>query len=251
VIPGAVVDPQTLPDRTPGTASPAPGSTPTVAEPVVTPAPGAGAIVFSHGERSSRKVALTFDMGERLDPAFDIVERLTDGSVPASIFATGETATTTPRGRAVLQLAAARPDLFDVGNFTWDAPVMTELSGPAIGEQLNRAEGAISTFAGITTKPWFRPPDGVWDDDVRVAVGEAGWAYLIMWDIDTNDEVPTADGGPTALDIEASVLSRVQGGSIVLLHLGGWNTREALPAIIEGLEAKGLQPVTLSELLVP
>jgi hypothetical protein len=37
----------------------------------------------------------------------------------------------------------------------------------------------------------------------------------------------------------------------VLLHLGGWNTRDALPAILDGLDAKGLEPVTLSELLVP
>jgi len=46
-------------------------------------------------------------------------------------------------------------------------------------------------------------------------------------------------------------LSRIEGGSIVLLHLGGWNTREALPGILQGLDAKGLEPVTLSGLLVP
>ena len=84
---------------------------------------------------------------------------------------------------------------------------------------------------------------------MRRAVGEAGWAYLVLWDVDTEDAVAPADGGPTALEIEATVLSRVQGGSIILLHLGGWNTLEALPRIVEGLEAKGLQPVTLSELL--
>jgi peptidoglycan/xylan/chitin deacetylase (PgdA/CDA1 family) len=251
LIPGAVVDPQTLPDKTPLPGSPGPGPTEIAGEPPVTPAPGAGAIVVSHGERTSGKVALTFDMGDRLDPAFDIVNWLTEGSVPATIFPTGETGTTTPRGRAVLQLAAARPDLFDVGNFTWDGPVLTDLPGPAIGAQLNRAEGAISTFAGVTTKPWLRPPGGAWDDDVRQAVGDAGWAYLVLWDVDTRDAVSTADGDSTALDIEETVLSHVQGGSIILLHLGGPNTRAALPGIFIGLEEKGLQPVTLSELLVP
>ena len=70
-----------------------------------------------------------------------------------------------------------------------------------------------------------------------------------MWDIDTIDWRPTSDGGPTALEIEAKVLSRVQGGSIVLMHLGGYNTRAALPAIVDGLRAKGLEPVTLTELV--
>ena len=251
VIPGAVVDPQTLPDQTPRPASPEPGSTPIPVEPVVTPAPGAGAIAVSHGDRSTRKVALTFDMGDRLDSAVGILDYLTANEVPASIFAIGETATTVPRGRAALQLAAARPDLFDIGNLTWDAPVLTDLPAAAVAEQINRAEAAISTFANVTTKPWFRPPDGAWDDDVRTAVGDAGWAYLVLWDVDSRDAIAEADGGPTAEDIATTIVSRVEGGSIVLLHLGGWNTREALPGILQGLDAKGLEPVTLSELLVP
>ena len=251
VIPGAVVDPQTLPDQTPRPASPEPGSTPIPVEPVVTPAPGAGAIAVSHGDRSTRKVALTFDMGDRLDSAVGILDYLTANEVPASIFAIGETATTTPRGRAVLQLAAARPDLFDIGNLTWDAPVLTDLPAAAVEDQLNRAEAAISTFANVTTKPWFRPPDGAWDDDVRTAVGDAGWAYLMLWDVDPRDAVAEADGGPSAEDIATTIVSRVEGGSVVLLHLGGWNTREALPGILQGLDAKDLEPVTLSELLVP
>ena len=251
IIPGAVVDPQTLPDQTPRPASPDPNATPPQLEPVVTPAPGEGAIVHSHGSRSGRQVALTFEMGDRLDPARDILDWLTRSTIPATIFATGETGTTTPRGRAVVQLAAARPDLFDVGNFTWDEPVVTDLDAAAIGDQLNRTEAAISTFAGVTTKPWFRPPDGVWDDDVRRAVGDAGWAYLVMWDVDPNDAVSTADGGPTAFDIQATVVARAQGGSIVRLQLGGWNTLEALPRIVQDLERKGFQLVTLSELLAP
>jgi peptidoglycan/xylan/chitin deacetylase (PgdA/CDA1 family) len=151
----------------------------------------------------------------------------------------------------VLQLAAARPDLFDVGNAGWDAPVMTDLDAAAVGDQLNRAEAAISTFAGVTTKPWFRPPDGTWDENVRVAAGDAGWAYLTLWDVDANDAVPTADGGPTAAEIEATVVARVQGGSIIRLNLGGSETRYAIPDILAALEEKGLVPVTLSELLVP
>lgn len=251
IIPGAIVDPQTLPDQTPLPASPQPGSTATPVEPLATPAPGAGAIVVSHGPRDGNKVALTFDMGERLDAALDIVDWLIDHDVPATILVTGEAATTTPRGRAVLQMAAARPDLLDVGNMTWDAAVLTELDGPAIGDQLNRSEAAVSTFAGVTTKPWFRPPGGTWDDDVRLAVGAAGWAYLVLWDVDTRDTVATEDGGPTAEEIETTVASRAQGGSIVLMSLSGSSTADALPGILDGLAAKGLRPVTLSELLLP
>jgi len=251
IIPGTVVDPQTLPEQTPRPASPPPGPTATPgASAPVTPAPGAGAIVVSHGSRDSSKVALTFDMGGRLDPALDIMSWLTEHGVHATIFPTGKSGTETAIGRQAVQGASARPDLFEIANHSWDHPAFTDLDAAGIADQLNRTETAIASLSGATTKPWFRPPFGAWDEDVRKAVGVAGWAYLVMWDVDTIDWRPTVDGGPTAQDIEAKVLSRVQGGSIVLMHLGGYNTLEALPAIVDGLRAKGLEPVTLTELLL-
>jgi peptidoglycan/xylan/chitin deacetylase (PgdA/CDA1 family) len=251
LMPGVVVDPQTLPDQTPLPASPRPDPTTAPGQtPPVTPAPGAGALVVSHGSRDSNKVALTFDMGGRLDPALDIMGWLTENDVHATIFPTGKSGTETAIGRQAVQQAADRPDLFELANHSWDHPAFTELDAAAIADQLSRTETAIGAVSGMTTKPWFRPPFGAWDEDVRKAVGAAGWAYLVMWDIDTIDWRPTVDGGPTARDIEAKVLSRVTGGSIVLMHLGGWNTLDALPAIIDGLRAKGLEPVTLTELLL-
>jgi peptidoglycan/xylan/chitin deacetylase (PgdA/CDA1 family) len=116
-------------------------------------------------------------------------------------------------------------------------------------DQLARSEQALVAFVGRTTKPWFRPPFGSWNQSVRDAVGSSGWGYLAMWDIDTIDWRPTSEGGPTATDIEAKVLANAQGGSIVLMHLGGWHTLEALPDLLAGLRTKGLEPVTLSELL--
>jgi hypothetical protein len=49
-----------------------------------------------------------------------------------------------------------------------------------------------------------------------------------------------------------AVLSQVQPGSIVVLHVTEANaqfTDEALPPILDGLRARGLQPATLSDLL--
>jgi peptidoglycan/xylan/chitin deacetylase (PgdA/CDA1 family) len=250
LIPSVVVDDQNPPASSPGPSAPTTPLPSTTPGPPVTPAPGAGATVVSHGVRDSRKVALTFDMGGRLDPALDIVAWLRDNGVHATFFPTGKTGSETPIGRAVLDAAELRPDLFELGNHSWDHPDFSEIGPVAIADQLDRTEAAVVAQAGRTTKPWFRPPFGTWDDDVRRAVGDAGWAYLVMWDVDTIDWRPTSDGGPTARDIEAKVLARAEGGSIVLMHLGGWNTLEALPAIVGGLRAKGLQTVTLTELLL-
>ncbi len=70
-----------------------------------------------------------------------------------------------------------------------------------------------------------------------------------MWDVDTIDWKRVEDGGPTADEIVARVVSRARGGSIVLMHLGGYHTLEALPEVVQGLRDRGLEPVTLETML--
>ena len=245
LIPGRTVDEASPPTPSPAAATPSPGTTlvPTL------PPSGGLATVVSYGPRGTNKIALTFDMGGRLDPAVDIATWLVDHKVHATLFPTGKSGTTTTEGQAVLALAAAHPELFDVGNHSWDHPDFTTLTAAQMAEQLTTTEAAIQPAVGQTTKPWFRPPFGAWNQGVRASVGAAGWSYLVMWDIDTIDWKATTEGGPTAADIATRVLSKAQGGSIVLMHLGGWHTLEALPDILAGLQSKGLQPVTLAEML--
>lgn len=247
IIPGVVVDETEL------TPPPAPSSPTALPSPIIvpgpTPLPDGSSLLVSHGDRGSTAVALTFDMGGRLDPALEIIDWLIAHDVRATIFPTGKTASETAIGRAVMERVAAHPELFTLGNHSWDHPDFRELTAAQIADQLTRTETALAPLAGRTTKPFFRPPFGSHDQAVRDAVGAAGWAYTVMWDVDTIDWRPPSDGGPSADDIVAKVLSRARGGSIVLMHLGGWHTLEALPRIVDGLRARRLEPVTLAELL--
>ena len=101
----------------------------------------------------------------------------------------------------------------------------------------------------MTMKPRFRPPFGAYDAAVLEAVGAAGYAITVMWDVDTIDWRPESDGGPTRQQIVDKVLNNAEGGSIVLMHLGGYNTFEALPSIVAGLRARGYEPGTVSDVL--
>ena len=250
LVPGTVVN-----DNAPPTPSPGPGSTPVPATPsptggaVGTPVPGSNATVISNGPRTTANIALTFDMGGRLEPAVQIVQWLIEHGVHATLFPTGKSATETSPGLAAMQLAATRRDLFDFANHSWDHPDFRDLSAAQIADQLNRTEAALVPIVGASTTPWFRPPFGGLDEAVRAGVGAAGWRSLVMWDVDTIDWRPVADGGPTAAGIVSKIAERAQNGSIVLMHLGGWNTLEALPGILADLASRGLEPVTLGEML--
>ena len=244
LIPGVTLDDQG-PLPTPR-ASPFPSVS--VPPPPSAPADGSS-VVISNGSRSTHLVALTFDIGGEVPPTLDILNWLIANDVRATVFATGAAITTPGPGQQAIALVSAHPDLFSIGNLTWDYPSLTGLDAPGITDELARTDGAIFAATGRSSKPFFRPPYGAQDAPVRLAAGKAGYTYTIMWDVDTVDWKSTADGGPTADDIVAKVLSRAQGGSIVLMHLGGFNTLAALPKIVAGLRANGLEPVTLNELL--
>jgi peptidoglycan/xylan/chitin deacetylase (PgdA/CDA1 family) len=248
LLPGTEVDENNPPTPSPGPATtPTPSVSPT-SKPSAAPSGGPPATAISHGPRTVQNIALTFDMGGRLDPAVDIVQWLIDHGVHATFFPTGKSGTQTTEGLQAMQLAATRPDLFDFGNHSWDHPDFRGLTAAQMADQLTRTETAFVPIFG-TTKPWFRPPFGGLNDAVKAGVGAAGWQSIVMWDVDMIDWRPEADGGPTAADMKAKLLANGRGGSIVLMHLGGYNTLEALPGILAATQTLGLQPVTLTEML--
>lgn len=192
-------------------------------------------------------------MGGRVGDALAIVDWLVEHHIHASIFMTGAMAdnVNTDAGRRVLAVVDAHPELFTLGNHSYTHRDFRTLTPAEIREELRRTETSIAGYAAQDLRPFFRPPNGGYDADVLAAVGAAGYRYTITWDIDTIDWRPIANDppGPTADQMVAKVLDRAQGGSIVLMHLGGYETFEALPRIVDGLQDAGFDLVSLDELL--
>ena len=206
-------------------------------------------LLVRHGSRRNPVIALTFDFGGHTGDAKSIMRWLTANGVPATIFVVGTTAADTAGGRRVMALAARRPDLFLVGNHSWNHPNYTKLTSAEIGSDLTKAESAIAPLSGHTTRPWFRAPYGLSNNAVLAAVGAAGWSRTVVWDVGTDDWIAPSRGGPTPGKLVREVLDQAQNGSIAVMHLNGYSTRAALPAIVAGLRAKGLTPVLLNTLL--
>ncbi len=229
------------------TARPTPRPTPTA-----TPLPASKLI--RHGTRTTDAVALTFDMGGRVGDALAIVDWLVDHDVHATIFMTGAMADNqnTDAGRQVLAIIDAHPGLFTLGNHSYTHRDFRTLTASEVRDELRRTEVAIAPHCSQNLRPFYRPPNGGYDADVMAAVGAAGYGYTVTWEIDTIDWRPIKNEppGPTADEIVAKVLDGAQGGSIVLMHLGGYETFEAIPRIIEGLRSAGFDLVTLDRMIL-
>ena len=213
------------------------------------------------------RVALTFDMGGRMTPAVQILNILVANRVCATIFPTGAISRTA-EGQAALAIVKAHPELFELGNHTMHhcdlvrggggAPGAADASFcAALGSSPSEAEvkqelvdGAkwIQTYTGMTVQPFWRAPYGVSNLAVRTWAAEVGYTKHWKWDLDTIDWKPISEGGPTARSMTLKIVNGATSGSVVLLHLGGYETPVALQGMIDGLRSRGFLLTTLSDL---
>ena len=218
---------------------------------------------FTTVPNAGHAVALTLDMGGRLDPGIDILNFLIANGVCATIFPTGALAQTAG-GQEVLAVISAHPGLFEIGNHTMHhcnlvaggggSPTATPCAGVTpdpdfVRSELTDAAAILSPLAAQQPVPYWRPPYGVTNQSVRDAAASVGYTKTIMWDVDTIDWKPIADGGPSAEQIATKVVGRAVDGSIVLMHLGGYETLDALRIMVPALRQRGWLLTTVSDLL--
>lgn len=209
------------------------------------------------------QVALTFDMGGRLDPAMDILRFLAANDVCATIFPTGAMSQTAA-GQQILAYVRDNRDLFEIGNHTMHhcdlvkggggSPTAAPCAGVTptssfIRSELLDAAAILKAGTGQAPAPYWRPPYGTYNSAVLDAAAAAGYTKTFMWSIDTVDWKPVAEGGPTAAQISDKVVANTVSGSIVLMHIGGYNTYEALKTMVPRLRERGYTPTSLSHML--
>ncbi len=219
--------------------------------------------VYQRVPNAGAEVALTFDMGGRLDPALDILDFLIANHVCATIFPTGAMSDTAT-GQKVLAVIRAHPELFEVGNHTMHhcdlihgglgspttAPCKTggRPTADFVRDELTDAAAILAAGTGQQPVPYWRPPYGTYDQTLLNVAAGVGYTKTMLWDIDTIDWKPISDGGPTAQQIASKVVTKAVNGSIVLDHLGGYETLKALQIMVPALRQRGFTLTSISDL---
>jgi len=238
--PGIAAGPAQPPDPT-ASAGPA-GSPADAAGPpsACAPAPSGltAAPVLSHGSRSRKVVALTFDDGYNPTNTLRILDVLRRYRVNATFFVTGRAVELFP---AVWREVAG--DGFPIGDHTYDHHDLTRLCFAAQLRELTRQAAVLREALETGPIALMRPPYGARDRLTTLAATAAGDEAIVTWDVDTRDW-----SGISAAAIARRALAGGK-GSIVLMHTLYRTTASALPSIIAGYRARGFTFVTVGELL--
>lgn len=194
---------------------------------------------FYNGNTDLPEIALTFDDGPNPANTPQILAILKKYHVHATFFDLGRLVELYP-DLARQELAAGNI----IGNHTWSHPDLPTLSSSAIKKQIQDSSNAIQQATGV--RPVFlRPPYGDVSANVLKIINLFGMTTVI-WNNDSRDwSIP---GTSTIIN---RVLASVGNGTIILLHDGGGNRQQtiaALPTIIQHLQARHYQFVTLAQL---
>lgn len=188
-------------------------------------------------QKEEKVISLSFDAAWGNEDTQTLIDILGKYNVKATFFVVGEWVDKYPESVKALHDAG-----HEIMNHSDDHAHFSQLTADQIAENINACNDKIQAVTG-ERPTLFRCPYGEYDDHVVSAVTGLGM-YTIQWDVDSLDWKD-----PPAGDIVSRVTQKVQPGSIVLFHNAAKNTPEALPALIESLQADGYLLVPISELI--
>lgn len=191
---------------------------------------------------SVNQVAITFDDGPSQHTAA-ILAILADQQATATFFVVGQEIDHYPDTLPAIVAAG-----HELGNHSNTHPRWRWSSQATIAQELLITDEKIAALTN-QRPTLFRSPYGIDPPGLAATLDILGWQH-IGWSVDPEDWKK----GQTGKSIATAVLADVEPGSIILLHDGPSSqdrsaTIEALPLIMSGLRERGLEPVTISQLL--
>jgi peptidoglycan-N-acetylglucosamine deacetylase len=182
--------------------------------------------------------AITFDDGPHGGQTPRLLKMLKERGIRSTFFVVGQCVAENPE--IARQIVA---EGHEIANHSWNHPLLSKMGQDSVRDQLQRTHDVVQQETGVKMT-LFRPPFGGFTVNQR-SWAHSTWGYQsILWDVDSLDWKHRSPAKTQAI-----ILSDARPGSIILCHDIHKTTIDAMPATLDGLVAKGLKLVTVSELL--
>jgi peptidoglycan/xylan/chitin deacetylase (PgdA/CDA1 family) len=189
------------------------------------------------GNLGRKQVAITFDDGPHPGYTQQILKVLQMYHAKATFFVVGEQAERNPN--------LIRDEIADgnsVGNHTYDHVSLVKIPAEYVGTEIKACGEVVQGITGRAPH-LFRPPGGDYNAQVAEEANALGYT-IVLW---TDDPGDYASPGEDV--ILQRTLSKINNGSIILLHDGIQQTIDILPALLQYLRDHGYQTVTVDYML--
>ena len=188
-------------------------------------------------DTSEKQVAISFDAAWGADKTEEILEILDEFDVNATFFLVGFWVDDYTDMVKKIDEAGC-----EIGTHSNTHPDMVKLDIESVSEELSTSVSKIEAVTGKKVT-LFRAPFGSYNNQL-LEVAESMNLKTIQWDVDTLDWK-----GLSASEINSRVLSKVQNGSIILMHNNSDHVLDGLRLILTTLKNKGYQIGSIGELV--
>ncbi len=193
-----------------------------------------GNVAQQQAETEERKVAITFDDGPHPYYTEQLLDGLKERGVHATFFVTGEHAENYPE---IIRRMYEEGHL--IGNHTYNHIQLTKENGEKFKEELIQTNKILEDITGEEVE-FVRPPYGSWDKKFEKELN----MFPVLWTIDPLDWCTR-----NVSCITDTVISKVKDNSIILMHDEYATTVTAALQVVDELQKKGYQFVTVDEIL--
>lgn len=192
--------------------------------------------VIFRGDSVTPEVALTIDDGPHPLITPLMLDILAREGVKATFFLVGQKAEQYPELVRMILRAG-----HELGNHAYSNRRLSKLPADEAWAEIVSCQRVIERLSGRQMK-YYRPPGGRCSPQGLRAVAARGYT-VALWSRNTGDWRK-----PSVEAIVRNATSGLRAGDIILMHQGEMRSVEALPGIIKGVRAQGLEPVPLAEL---
>ncbi len=185
--------------------------------------------------QEKQKIALTFDDGPHPSGTPVLLDGLAERNVKVTFFVIGENAVKYPK---LLTREAEEGHI--IGNHTYSHVDLTKMSQETAECELEKTNAAIEAVTGKETE-YMRPPYGAWKKEMEENTG----MIAVLWNVD-----PLDWNTDNETEIVNKVVTETEENDIILLHACYLSSAKAALRIIDIMQAKGYEFVTVDELLL-
>jgi len=185
-----------------------------------------------------QQVALTFDDGPHPQHTPVLLDMLAHYRARATFYVIGQNARRYPE---LLRRIVAEGH--EIGNHTWTHPVLSQHGDGTVLREIDRTQEIIWQTVGAVPVT-MRPPYGSFSPRQMRMLHDQRNLPTVVWSVDPQDW--RRPGSDVVAD---RMLRGARPGAVILAHDIHGATVRAVPAVLQGLLARGLAPVTMSTLL--
>ncbi|GAB4074321.1 polysaccharide deacetylase family sporulation protein PdaB [Barrientosiimonas marina] len=194
---------------------------------------------LTKGNANEDGIALTFNISWGDEKVHGILDELEKSGVQATFFVSGEWAENHPD--IVEEITDQKHELGMLG-YRYESYLEQDIE--TVREDLAEARDVFDKM-GYEDVDLLRPPNGHFDEDI-IELAEKQGLTVTHWGVNPNDWK-----NPGTQSITDMVMKQTENGDIILMHASdsAKQTANALQTILPGLQEKGFQFVTISELI--